>query len=211
MGRFGRVLLVGLVLVVVSGCGAVESATAPSCGPNSAIHSCVSPDHLWAVHTSGRSRDVLVLTRMAPKKTFARQVLVGCCGDVTWAEPHVLLFIDGENENLVSVNPPSQRRTLRAGVTSFALSPNSRWIVALSYAGRLNHSRTVEVLPVKGGTCRRVLLQNRFNTTGVSFSTDSKSVVVYWEEFNPSRRPAHLLNASQTPIAALHLRCGTPG
>jgi hypothetical protein len=209
MKRFALALLAAPGLLVAAGCGSdIRGATAPSCPRryDAEIRKCESPDHAWTVSTKTDS-NVLILTRTASgTRVVVRHV--GCCVTVAWVKPHELLFI-GEYAALVSLNPPSQRRTVMPGVEDFSISPDGRWIGIEILVGRHHNFMVAEVLPVGGGTCRRADRRYPSNGAGVSFSGDSTSLNVYWEitHAGPYGGPMDSLQAAETPISSLSKRC----
>jgi hypothetical protein len=134
---------------------------------------CDSRDGAWRLRIRERSgsKSKLFLSRSGRNTTVPAYSSPGCCLQwITWAKPHLLLFVD--NFQVMSLAPgPDETRRL-AQLDDLAVSPNGRWLGGRG-AGTLGS--TIYVL---SGDARTCLVGPSGNVSVQGFTRDSKAIVV---------------------------------
>lgn len=169
-------LSVALALVCIACPASLASGSVPN----------ISPDGKWSVDYSrrnGYSRLDLVDRRSGRRYRMYRSN-DGCCQEITWVSPHLLVFVDDYN---VKTLDPSTRRIVRiSGFSDFVVSPNGRWVAGWASCGG-HCAETVEVVPISGGPCRAFPHQRDDDDSSPFFSRDSRKLTVLRQHFDLKR------------------------
>lgn len=185
-------VLVGLVSVLVGGAGAAAgvlaggathpglAVKAPQCPEHPApghgasyAGSCDSPDGAWHLRIRGLSgsQSKLFLSPSGRSTDIPAYTSPGCCLQwMTWAKPHLLLFID--DFQVMSLNPAAHETRHLAQLDDLAVSPDGRWFAGRG-AGTLGSN--VYVLSADARTC---LVVPGGNVSVQGFTRDSKAIIV---------------------------------
>jgi hypothetical protein len=124
-----------------------------------------------------------------------------CCDDITWIEPHLLIFVD--DYNVKTLEPTSRRLTRIAGFSDFTVSHDGRWVAGYADSGG-HAAETVEVVPITGGKCRAVPHRPDQDDSSPTFSRDDNAVIVTRRAFDLKRgQPVGKTRWITVPLTAL--------
>jgi hypothetical protein len=162
--------------------------------------SCLSPDRLWRLTYRARSgsKGKLFLARRRQAKSTLMYAGDGFLSDITWAKPHLLLFIN--DFQVMSLDPARRKVRHLAQLDGFVLAPNGRWFAGLGAGGPGNPVAShVYVLSANERNCL-VVPGEAVSVRG--FTRDNKSVIVLRALKYPKTRLSRFALAS--------LRAGCP-
>jgi hypothetical protein len=143
-----------------------------------------SPDGQWSVAFSRKNGyGRLDLTQRSMGRVFRMyRSNDGCCSDITWVAPHLLVFVD--DYRTFVLDPTTRRATKIAGFSNIAVSRDGKWVAGWADSG--GHSaELVAVVPLQGGRCRAVPKRAREDDTFPRFSRDSRSITVIRRTYDP--------------------------
>jgi hypothetical protein len=136
-----------------------------------------SPDGKWSVDFSRKNGyGRLDLTERSMGTVFRMyRSNDGCCSDLTWVAPHLLVFVD--DYRTFVLDPTTRRHTRIAGFSNIAVSRDGKWVAGWADSGGHSAER-VAVVPIRGGRCRAVPKRANEDDTYPRFSRDSRSITV---------------------------------
>lgn len=204
--------------VGLAGCGSsVESGTSPT-GPATfapqcqaggrpalvrQVANCHSPDGAWTFSGLGTRGGLYLTRRGSTKPVRVYRSSDACCSYITWAKPHLLLFVD--DYRVMLLNPATRRLSLIAGFSNFLISPDRQWLAGFA-AGPPEEAETVGVLSLRNHTCVVIPRGSHQTDEIAGFTRDSKSVIVNRTGFDPNNGPvgrprlvAFALSSLRTP------------
>jgi hypothetical protein len=191
----GALLVLGVVL---AGCGGSSNGTTPTGAalqlpqcpvtPLSSkliVGTCHSPDSAWRLQyrratASGR----LFLARGQGNSVEMYHSSNDCCENITWAKPHLLLFVD--YPLVETLDPTTRTVTMLGQLNDAVVSLNGRWVAGSGAAGPGDPvATTVYVLGVDAKKC---LVVPGTSADAAGFTRDGTSVIVR-RNVDPEKQP----------------------
>jgi hypothetical protein len=162
-----------------------------------------SPDGKWSVlysRSNGYGRLDVTNARAGSRYRMYRSN-DSCCDEITWIEPHLLIFVD--DYNVKTLEPTTRRLTRIAGFSDFTVSHDGRWVAGYADSGG-HAAETVEVVPITGGKCRAVPHRPDQDDSSPTFSRDDNAVIVTRRAFDLKRgQPVGKTRWITVPLTAL--------
>jgi hypothetical protein len=167
-----------LLLVLAVGLGA------PFGGHNATEHTrqvvssvYVSPDRKWSL-AYGRKHGYghLDVTERATGRVFRMYSSNdGCCAQITWLRPHLLIFVDDYHTKTLA--PATRRVATIAHFSNFVVSPDGRWVAGWADCGT-HCQESVDVVRITGGQCRTVPRRPAQDDNALRFSRDGRTLTI---------------------------------
>lgn len=173
--------------LALAGCGGGDNGTAPTgephnlplcpaSGDSSLTKPCRSPDGAWRLTLRhGTANGRLSLARRGQNNGVEMyHSNNACCTFLTWAKPHLLLFLD--YPLVETLDPVTRTVTLLGDLNGFDVSPDGHWVADAGAAGPNDPvAHTVYVL---GVGARKCLVVPGTSVTAAGFTPDSRAVIV---------------------------------
>jgi hypothetical protein len=137
----------------------------------------MSPDGKWSLaYTRQHGYDNLDVTKRATGRIFRMYSSNdGCCAQITWLPPHLLVFVDDYKTK--TLDPTTKRIVVMASFSNFVVSADGRWVAGWADCGG-HCAETVSVVRITGGACRDVPRRHDQDDNALRFSRDDRSLTI---------------------------------
>jgi hypothetical protein len=151
-----RAALAAGLLLLAAACSGSHHLASSAARPDRVIEAGeLSPDRLWSLaYTRKHGYGHLDITERATGRTFRMyRSNDGCCTEITWQRPHLLIFVD--DYKTLTLDPATKRVTRIAHFSNYVVSADGRWVAGWADCGG-HCAESVAVVPITGGRCRAV-------------------------------------------------------
>jgi hypothetical protein len=166
-------LLLVAVAAVAVGCGGHKTPFATRVFESGYV----SPDGKWSLaYTRQHGYDNLDVTdRATGSVSRMYSSNDGCCAQITWLRPHLLIFVDDYKTR--TLDPVTKHVVMISNFSNFVVSPDGRWVAGWADCGG-HCAERVDVVPIGGGRCRQVPHRPDQDDNARRFSPDDRSLTI---------------------------------